>query len=219
MSEGGASVTGRKTRPPSPYHRRLRSETGAGPLRRGRRPVGAARTARSGGPDSVPIGVSRSLWICLALAAAGGLVAAREAVGDEPAEPTEPTVIHLEAAPPSAGTQRLMRRWHEDARDRVAPVLRAWESVTRAARERPGVALTAGCRRLDLALGELRRDRLPPAPDPSVSLHLEETLRVLAEAAESCTQGAWFLTSWRLRRADAAWHELRGRLLLYELTP
>ncbi len=112
-----------------------------------------------------------------------------------------------------------MRRWHNDYRGRISPVLREWEGLARAARGRPGSGLMAGCRRLDMALSRLRQRRLPVAPDPSVSLHMEETLRSLAAAAASCTHGAYFLATWRLREADDSWHELRGRLLLYDLAP
>ena len=113
-----------------------------------------------------------------------------------------------------------MRRWHRDFRGRISPVFHEWEGVARAAREQgPTTGLAAGCRRLDLALGRLDRHRLRAAPDPSVSLHLEKTLRSLAEAARSCTHGAYFLTTWRLRQADDSWRQLRGRLLVYGLSP
>ena len=98
-------------------------------------------------------------------------------------------------------------------------MLREWESLARVARERPGGTLTAGCRRLESALGELHRARLPVAPDPSISLHLEQTLRSLAEATVSCSHGGYFLTTWRLRQADGSWRELRARLRLYGLVP
>ena len=39
------------------------------------------------------------------------------------------------------------------------------------------------------------------------------------DAAGSCTQGAYFLTTWRLHQADESWRQLRGRLQLYGLTP
>ncbi len=112
-----------------------------------------------------------------------------------------------------------MRRWRRESRDPLAPVLREWEHLARVARRGPGSRLTAGCRRLDLALEGLDRGRLPAAPDPSVSLHLEETLRSLGEAADSCSQGAYFLTAWRLREATESWRQLRGRMLLYGLSP
>lgn len=155
----------------------------------------------------------RRLWIRLALT----LPAALPAAGGEPAP--EAATLRLEAAPPAPAMRELMRRWQRQTRARISPVLREWDGVERAARRGPPRGLAAGCRRLDRALGDLGRDRLPVAPDPSVSLHLEETLRALAEAAESCTQGAYFLTTWRLRRAEASWRELRGRLLLYDLAP
>ena len=79
--------------------------------------------------------------------------------------------------------------------------------------------MMAGCRRLASALASVERGHLPTAPDPSVSLHLEETLRALHEASRSCTHGAWFLTGWRLHQAEESWRELRGRLLVYGLAP
>ncbi len=112
-----------------------------------------------------------------------------------------------------------MRRWHHDYRGRISPILREWEGLARVTLERPGSRLTAGCRRLDLALSRLEHERLPVAPDPAVSLHLEQTMRSLAGAANSCTHGAYFLTTWRLQQADASWRELRTRLLLYGLVP
>lgn len=121
--------------------------------------------------------------------------------------------------PPAAETQRRMRRWHLDYRRRISPILREWEGVSRTARERPSANLTAGCRRLDLALARLEHGRLLLAPDPSVSLHLEEALRSLSDAADSCTQGAYFMATWRLREADDSWRQLRRRLLLYGLAP
>lgn len=127
--------------------------------------------------------------------------------------------IELAPASPAAATKELMHRWHRDYRGRITPVLREWEGVARAARQRPGSTLTAGCRRLELALGALERRRLPVAPDPSVSLYLEQTLRSLADAAISCTHGAYFLSTWRLRQADDSWRELRARLLFYGLAP
>jgi hypothetical protein len=153
------------------------------------------------------------LWTCIALLAAGGL----QAAAAEP--PGEPTTLFLRPAPPTARDEALMRRWHHETRRRIGPVLSEWERLSRAVREQPGRTLAAGCRRLDLALGRLDRHRLPVAPDPSVSLHLEETLRSLSNAADSCAQGAVFLTAWRLRQAETAWRQLRGRLLLYDLTP
>jgi hypothetical protein len=112
-----------------------------------------------------------------------------------------------------------MRRWRDDCRGRLSPVLREWQSLEWTGRGWPGDGQLAGCRRLDLALSRLARDRLPVAPDPSVSLHLEETLRSLSDAARSCTHGAYFLAAWRLREAADSWRELRGRLLLYGLAP
>lgn len=112
-----------------------------------------------------------------------------------------------------------MRRWRREVRDPLSPILGEWESLARLSREGPGSRLTAGCRRLAAALEALEDRRLPPAPDPAVSLHLEETLRALGEAAGSCTHGAYFLTTWRLRQAGSSWRQMRGRLLLYGLSP
>ena len=133
--------------------------------------------------------------------------------------PSEPGRIQLVPSPPAAPVRQMMRRWHRSYRGQMTPVLREWEALAQAARERPGSRLTAGCRRLELALVRLDRGRLPIAPDPSISLHLKETLRSLADAADSCSQGAYFLTTWRLQQADDSWRELRGRLRLYDLTP
>jgi len=156
--------------------------------------------------------VRRLASICLAFAAAGSLSAAAAE------KPVETATIQLVPAPPAAARE-LMRRWYLDYRGRISPILREWEGLARVARGRPGSGLTAGCRRLDLALSRLGRGRLPVAPDPSVSLHLEEMLGSLADATDSCTNGAYFLTTWRLRQADDSWRELRGRLLLYGLAP
>ncbi len=155
----------------------------------------------------------RLVWICLTLVTSGTL----SATGAE--RQAEAPGIRLAPSPPAAATKEVMRRWHRHYRGLISPVRQEWESLARTTRERPGGRMTAGCRRLDLALEKLRRGRLPVAPDASISLHLEETLRSLAEAAASCSQGAYFLTAWRLRQADSSWRELRGRLLLYGLTP
>ena len=155
----------------------------------------------------------RLLPICFALAAVGPAAAP---AGEPPAEPV---TVFLAPAPPSRAAKERMRRWHRDTQGRISPLLREWRSLASTARQRPGQPLTAGCRRLDLALARLDRRGLPAAPDPSASLHLERALRSLSEASRSCAQGAWFLTAWRLRQADAAWRELRGRLRLYELGP
>ncbi len=157
--------------------------------------------------------MSRRLWTSLALLALGGL----QAAAGEP--PDETATIFLRPAPPTAATAALMRHWHRETGGRIAAVLREWQGLSRAVSERPGRTLAAGCRRLDLALDRLDRDRLPTAPDPSVSLHLEETLRSLSDAADSCAQGAFFLTVWRLRQAETTWQQLRRRLLLYDLRP
>lgn len=157
--------------------------------------------------------MGRLASICLLLAAVGGLAAVGAGAPDDGG------TIELVPAPPAPATGDLMRRWHRDTRGRLSPVLHEWELLARAARRGPGSELAAGCRRLDLALAELARERPIVAPDPSVALHLEETLRSLSGAAQSCAQGAYFLASWRLRQADASWLELRGRLLLYGLAP
>lgn len=176
----------------------------------------AAPDGKIGRPESVHPDMGRHLLLCLALAAGGGYQATRAAAA---VPPDEATTLSVRPAPPAAATTRLMRRWRHDTRRRIGPVLREWQALAHAVRERPGRTLAAGCRRLGLALGRLDRDGLPVAPDPSVSLHLEQTLRSLSDAADSCAQGAYFLTVWRLRRADDSWRELRGRLLLYELAP
>lgn len=147
------------------------------------------------------------------------LAAAEVAALPDAERPPGAEAIRLAPAPRAAATRQGMHRWHRAYRSRVSPVLREWAAVARVARERPGDSLLAGCRRLDLALDRLRRGRMPVAPDPSVSLHLEQTLRTLAEATDSCAQGAWFLTTWRLREADDSWRQLRSRLLLYGLAP
>lgn len=162
--------------------------------------------------------VRRFVSICLALAAAGS-GPGTFATGEAPPPRPQPPAIQLSPAPPSQEGRELMRRWRHELREPLSPVLRAWEGLAHAARETPGSPLTAGCRRLGAALEALGDRRLPPAPDPAVSLHLEETLRLLGEAAGSCTHGAYFLTSWRLREAAASWRQLRGRLLLYGLSP
>ena len=138
-------------------------------------------------------------------------------VGAEP--PSEKATIRLAPTPAEPESHHRMRRWHRTYRQRLSPVLREWELVAKVARERPGAGLLAGCRRLDRALTRLAGAPPPTSPDPSVSLHLEQTLRLLADATDSCTQGAWFLTAWRLRQADDAWRQLRRRLLLYGLAP
>ena len=127
--------------------------------------------------------------------------------------------MRMAPTPAVAESHQRMRRWHRTYRQRLSPVLREWELVARVARERPGAGLLAGCRRLDRALTGLSAAPPPVSPDPSVSLHLEQTLRMLADAVDSCSQGAWFLTTWRLRQADDAWRELRRRLLVYGLDP
>ena len=147
------------------------------------------------------------------LATSGNLFAA------EAEQPAEAADIQWAPSPPAAATKQLVHSWHDDYRGRISPVLREWESLARAVHERPGGSLTAGCRRLELALSKLGRGRLPVAPDRSISLHLERTLRSLADAALSCTHGAYFLTTWRLRQADDSWRELRGRLSIYGLAP
>jgi hypothetical protein len=139
------------------------------------------------------------------------------AVGEE--QPATPVSIQILLSPPAVASKELMNRWHRDYRGRISPVLREWRSLAQAVHERPRSWLTAGCRSLDLALNRLSGAELPIAPDPSVSFHLEEALRSLTKAAESCTQGAYFLTAWRLQQADDSWRELRGRLLLYGLAP
>lgn len=157
--------------------------------------------------------MGRIASICLLLTATGGLS------GTATGRPVETAAIQIVPTPPPAATEERMRLWHLDYRIRILPVLQGWQDLARATRERPGSRLTAGCRRLDLALTGLAQVRLPLAPDPSVSLHLEETLRSLADAARSCTQGAYFLTTWRLQEADDSWRQLRGRLLMYGLAP
>lgn len=165
--------------------------------------------------------MKRHYWILLALAATastngcpnGSLHAAHAE------QPAETAAIRLVPSPPKAAAKELMRRWHREYRGQISPVLREWRILARAARERPGSRLAAGCRSLELALGNLDREILPLAPDPSISLHLGETLRSLADATRSCTHGAYFLTTWRLHQADNSWRELRGRLLLYGLEP
>ena len=155
----------------------------------------------------------RLATICFLLAAPGGPVPG----ATEP--PSAETTIRMAPAPTAAESHHRMRGWHRTYRQRLSPVLREWELVARVARERPGTDLLAGCRRLDRALTRLAGAPPPPSPDPSVSLHLEQTLRLLTGAVDSCSQGAWFLTAWRLRQADDAWRELRRRLLLYDLLP
>ena len=163
--------------------------------------------------ESVHRIVRRLFPLALALALAARLcLAATEPSGETGA-------VRMLPSPPSESAAAGMRRWHHDYRARISPVRREWESLARATRRRPGDRLMAGCRSLAAALRSVERSRLPTAPDPSVSLHLEETLRALREASRSCTHGAWFLTAWRLHQADASWRELRGRLLVYGLAP
>jgi hypothetical protein len=153
--------------------------------------------------------------ICLALAGAGGshLAATAERQSDVPA-------IEMLPATPTMETEELMRLWHHRYRGRISPVLHEWQRVLETSRgQGPVIGLTAGCRRLGSALDRLDHGRIPAAPDPSVSVHLEKTLRSLAEAARSCSHGAYFLTTWRLEQAEDSWRELRGRLLLYGLSP
>ena len=152
------------------------------------------------------------MWICLTLAAGGSAAVTA-------GEPETEAGIRMAPSPPPEAVELRMRRWHREYSGRIEPVLREWESLARAARERPGRTLTAGCRRLESALGELSRTRLPAAPDPSISLHLEEALRTLARAVVSCSHGGYFLTLWRLRQADDSWRELEARLRLYGLVP
>lgn len=193
----------------------LETRTGR-PAHRRRNPTTAAKSReRQDGGKRIRLVhvVRRRIWIWLALATTASLCA----IGAEP--PDDPGGIELAPSPPPAATKELVHRWHRDYRRRVSPVLREWESLARAVRERPGDRLTAGCRRLELALRRLGRGRLPVAPDPSISLYLEETLRSLFEASISCTHGAYFLTVWRLEEADESWRQLRGRLLPYGLSP
>ena len=157
--------------------------------------------------------VRRIASICLLIAATGGPSAT---AADRP---VETATIRMLPTPPAGDNQR--------AHAPLAPRLPRPHLADPAGvgGRRPGRAraagrnLTAGCRRLDLALARLDTGRLLLAPDPSVSLHLEETLRSLTDAADSCTQGAYFMTTWRLREADDSWRQLRGRLLLYGLAP
>ena len=150
--------------------------------------------------------------ICLALACGTAAAPATE-------PPATAATLRLAPAPPDRATREGMRRWHLATHERISPVLREWRRLAQAARERPGRPLAAGCRRLDLALTRLDRRGLAAAPDASASLHLERTLRLLRGAAGSCSQGAWFLTSWRLRQAEDSWRELRARLSVYGLVP
>lgn len=176
---------------PSPYHRRHR----------------LAPRARSTTENPSISGVKRLIPICFALA-----------TGVSP-PPAQTTTLSLQPTPLAAAERQRMRQWSHDALSRISPVLREWDSLARATRQRPGQPLPAGCRRLDLALRDLAEVDLSAAPDPAAALHLERTLRALREAARSCANGAWFLTSWRLGQADASWRELRGRLRLFDLAP
>ena len=157
--------------------------------------------------------------ILLLLAAAASRAEPRARDSGPARQDAAPTIV-LRAAPVTKEVEIGMRRWHRAYREWIRPVRREWGDVVRAARS-PWAAesLEAGCRRLAVELGALERRRLPVAPDLSVSLYLDGSLRALSEASGSCTRGAYFLTEWRLRQAAESWAELRGRLAIYGLAP
>lgn len=124
-----------------------------------------------------------ALAALVGLVAVAALPAAAAAAGVH--EP-EPAPVLAPAEPPSALERARMARWHADWRREAEPLLRATSALATLAR-RPGRPdLRPPCLALGGALLELDRERLLPAPDPAVDLHLRRSLSALTRAAVTC---------------------------------
>lgn len=174
-------------------------------------PHPAARQATHQAPATAP-----ALTAAFAALLAALLLAAPVAAG-----PPDPAArIELRAGAADSEEALSMRRWHRRYRKLITPVVHAWDELARSAgRPHPAERMLTGCRELGSALAATDREALLRAPDTAVAVHLDATLRSLASASRSCEQGAYFLTTWRLRQAAGAWAELASRLALHGLGP
>lgn len=149
------------------------------------------------------------------LVAVAALPAAAPAGAPEPA----PRLILVPAEPPSALERARMARWHAAWRQEAAPLLRATSALAAIA-QRPGRPdLRPSCLALAGALLELDRERLLPAPDPAVDLHLRRSLRALTRAAVTCLTKRPYAARAAVAEGAGGLRQVRAVLARYGLEP
>ncbi|HSL82900.1 MAG TPA: hypothetical protein VLF66_08995 [Thermoanaerobaculia bacterium] len=161
-----------------------------------------------------PAAVPAVAFTLFAMAAPGAAPAA-------PAQESAPEQAPLlaPAEPLSALSRARMARWHAAWRDEAEGLLRATAALADLA-GRPGRPdLRPPCLALGGALLELDRERLLPAPDAAVDLHLRRSLRALTRAAVTCLTERPYAARAAVAEGAGGLRQVRAVLARYSLRP
>lgn len=123
------------------------------------------------------------------------------------------------ARPPSASERDAMERWYRLWRTEAGPVERSFGALARLARKGGSPDLRPRCLELGEALLELDRERVLPAPNPAVDLHLRDGLRALTRAAVTCLTKRPYKARHALAEAETRFRQVARVLRTYDLEP